>query len=350
MLRNFGWIFVVGAASFAASDVFGQAPNSDALTVNVPATSNPYLAGLPGGTQARVGDSAPQQSPVLIQRTLSHAVAVTFTAVGAIQHTPECPPDCHGPNGAEMTRHRGGAENGISDVTAPMDALLGVFLSDEQPDRSKAPRSLDYRAIRRSSNDVSPQLKQIFFIGDGKTGNGAPRRYLVPAKATRLYLGVMDGFEWNNNSGSFTVTAAIERDRVDSSMFSVDSSITFYKWSCLPDRARCTPDQPVAEEKTPGEFHVILPASSEWSISVPAAEGKAAIRALEGTVCLSVDACMGPRGLGRAAGPGFLAEDKPAGALIFKLINGRIYFSVNHRKGAPFRDYEGYFEFDVVTR
>ncbi len=48
----------------------------DKLTINVPATSNPYLAGMPNGTKARIGDSAPQQSPVLVQRTLAHAVAV----------------------------------------------------------------------------------------------------------------------------------------------------------------------------------------------------------------------------------------------------------------------------------
>ena len=53
---------------------------------------------------------------VLVQRTLSHAIAVTFGAVGAIQHTPECPPDCHGPNGAELARHRKGAEHGIADL------------------------------------------------------------------------------------------------------------------------------------------------------------------------------------------------------------------------------------------
>ncbi len=345
----FGWTSILGTATFAASAVFGQALKSDTLTVNVPATSNPYLAGLPSGTKARVGDKAPQQSPVLVQRTLSHAVAVTFTAVGAIQHTPECPPDCYGPNGAEFARHRGGAEHGISDVNAPMDALLGVFLSDERPDRSKAPRSLDYQAIGRDSNGFSPQLKQAFLIGDGRTSSGALRRYLVPAKATRLYLAVMDGFEWNNNSGSFTVTVTVERDRVDTDMFTVDSSITF-KWACLPDRPRCTPDRPIAEEKTPGEFHVILPASSEWSISVPDAQGTAAIHAAEGTVCLSSNACAGPQGLGSAAGPRFLAQDKPAGALISKVINGRIYFSVNHLKGAPFRDHEGYFEFDVTTR
>jgi len=347
--RIFGWTCILGSATFAASALFGQM-KPDPLTVNVPATSNPYLAGLPDGTKARVGDSAPQQSPVLVQRTLSHAVAVTFTAIGAIQHTPECPPDCHGPNGAELAAHLKGAEHGIADTIAPMDALMGVFLSDERPDRSKAPPSLRYRVNRGDISSSSPQLKQVFFIGDGKTSRGGLRRYLVPAKATRLYLGVMDGYEWNNNSGSFTVTLTIERDGVDSSMFAVDSSIVFSRWACLPDRAHCTPDRPMAEENSPGQFHVILPASSEWSISVPDSEGAATIHAAKGTVCLSPNACVGPQGLGSGAGPGFLAPDKPVGALISKVISGRTYFSVNHRKGAPFRGHEGYFEFDVSTR
>lgn len=351
MLRVIGWASILAAATFADSALFGATPKSDTLTVNVPATANPYLAGMPNGTKARMGDSAPQQSPVLVERTLSHAVAITFTVVGAMEHFPVCPPDCHGPNGdATVVRHRDGAEHGISDVIAPIDALMGVFLSDERPDRSKKPQPLDFRVGPGDMNSFSPRLKQVFFIGAGRTGSGVPRRYLVPANATRLYLAVMDAYEWNNNSGSFTVTVAIERDQVDSAMFAVDSSITFAKWACLPDRARCTPDRPVAEQKTPDAFHVILPASSEWSISVPDPEGTATIHAAEGTVCVSSDACAGPQGVGNAAGPGFLAQDKPAGALISKVVNGRIYFSVNHRKGLPFRDHEGYFEFDVTTR
>ena len=157
----------------------------------------------------------------------------------------------------------------MADAIAPIDALMGVFLSDERPDKSKTPRGLDFRAMRRDGNSFSPQLKQIFFIGDGRNRSGALRRHMVPANAARLYLAVMDGYQWKNNSGSFTVTVAIERDRVDASMFAVDSNITFTKWACLPDRARCTLDQAVAEERTPGQFHVILPASSEWSIGVP---------------------------------------------------------------------------------
>jgi hypothetical protein len=149
-----------------------------------------------------------------------------------------------------------------------------VCSSDERPDKSKPPRSLDCRWIKRDLNAFSPQLKQVFFIGNDRTKKGNPRRYLVPATATKLYLAVMDSYEWNNNSGSFTVAVAIERNQVGAEMFTVDSSITFTKWACLPDRVRCTPDRSVAEEKTPGEFHVILPASSEWSISVTDAEGR----------------------------------------------------------------------------
>ncbi len=348
MPRVFGWTSVFAIGVFCASTLFGQASGSDTLTVNVPATSNPYLSGMPSGTKARVGDSAPQQSPVLVPRSLSYAVAVTFAAVGAVEHTPACPPGCYGPNGAEPAKHQDGAEHGISDSSAPMDALVGVFLSDEQPDRGAPPQTLDLRESGGGTPNIWLQLKQVFFIGDGKNKSGIPRRYLVPARATRLYLGVMDGYEWNNNSGSFTATVAIERYQVDT--FAVDSNINFAKWACLPDRARCTPDRPVAEEEAPGEFHVILPASSEWSISVPDPSGKAAIHAAEGTVCLSPGTCTGPQGAGSAAGLGFLAPNKPAGALITKAIDGRMYFSVNHRAGAPFRDHEGYFEFDVSTR
>ena len=355
MLRVFATA-LPGAAVFLAAALFGQGPGfygqaPGSFTVNVPATSNPYLAGMPAGTRSRVGDSAPQQSPVLTARTLSRAVAVTFTAAGAIEHTPDCPPNCYGPNGtAVFSRHTKGAENGISDIFAAMDSLVGVFLGDDPPDRGKTPPPLDFRGGRRDFSTFSPKLKQVFFIGDGRTRSGALRRYLVPAKATRLYLGVMDAYEWNNNSGSFTVTVTIEHDHEDTGMFTVDSSITFANWACLPNRARCTPDRPVAEQKASGEFHVILPASSEWSISVPDVEGKAMIYASEGTVCLSSDECGGPQGFGNAAGPDYLAPEKPAGALISKIINGRIYFSVNHRRRAPFRDHEGYFEFDVSTR
>jgi hypothetical protein len=58
---------------------------------------------------------------------------------------------------------------------------------------------------------VSPGVQQVFFIGDGLTGTGSgtTQQFVVPPGATRLFLGTMDAYEWNNNAGSFGVTLGL---------------------------------------------------------------------------------------------------------------------------------------------
>jgi hypothetical protein len=53
---------------------------------------------------------------------------------------------------------------------------------------------------------LSPLLQQLFFIGNGLTSTSATQHVVVPAGATRLYLGTLDVGGWNNNPGSFLVT------------------------------------------------------------------------------------------------------------------------------------------------
>jgi hypothetical protein len=53
---------------------------------------------------------------------------------------------------------------------------------------------------------LNPALQQVFFMGDGLTDGGVAQRIGAPLGATRLYLGTMDGWSWNNNVGSFDVT------------------------------------------------------------------------------------------------------------------------------------------------
>jgi hypothetical protein len=53
---------------------------------------------------------------------------------------------------------------------------------------------------------LSPQVAQVFFIGDGLTDGGVPQQVLVPTGATHLYLGFADGFQWSNNVGSYSVS------------------------------------------------------------------------------------------------------------------------------------------------
>src|SRR5215831_21262058 len=102
--------------------------NASTLVI-VPGTSNPWLAGMPNGTTAVIGDVAPNQSPVEVAVTPGDVL--WFLTSGATDH---CASFGCGAAGAEGDAgegpwsHLGGAEHGIGDVIAPIDGLLGVFL------------------------------------------------------------------------------------------------------------------------------------------------------------------------------------------------------------------------------
>jgi hypothetical protein len=94
-------------------------------------------------------------------------------------------------------------------MNAPVNALVGVFLDDGVPSASPAPPGLDFSdgGLGTAFAQLCPGLKQPFFIGDGLTGRGggAPQQFVVPPGATRLFLGTVDGFDWNTNTGAFSV-------------------------------------------------------------------------------------------------------------------------------------------------
>ncbi len=97
------------------------------------------------------------------------------------------------------------SDNGLSNTRAPIGAVMAVFQSNSAPDGSGAPSSLDFGTTSdRDYTSVSPQLKQVFFIGDGKRDNGELQTITVPTGATKLYLGMMDAWQWNDNVGNFT--------------------------------------------------------------------------------------------------------------------------------------------------
>jgi hypothetical protein len=93
-------------------------------------------------------------------------------------------------------------ENGIADMRAPINALVGVFLDDKDPSTTSAPSNLDFSSdASRDFDTLKPQLKQIFFIGDGLNSAGGHQKFVVPKGATRLFLATWDFYEWNNNAG-----------------------------------------------------------------------------------------------------------------------------------------------------
>lgn len=97
----------------------------------------------------------------------------------------------------------------------------------------------------------------------------------------------------------------------------------------------------------------MLPADVEWGVNVPNPTGRSVvIKNAKGIVCWDVkspglQSCSGPPGNGGAAGTGFLAEDKPAGALIIRTREGRTWLSVNGRGASAFKANEGFYEFDL---
>ncbi len=181
----------------------------------VPGSADPYLAGMPNGSTASIDDSAPGQSPVLVSGlTVAPGDRLSFSVAGSTGQQPNALSS--GPDGdlSSIAFHTTGAENGISDTFAPLNSLMGVFLGPDQPNGTPAPAMLDFRSFFGNVpggvdyTSLSPLLKQVFFIGDGLTSQGVLQNVVVPAGATRLFLGTMDGFEWSNNVGQLQVVVA----------------------------------------------------------------------------------------------------------------------------------------------
>ncbi|MDB5295558.1 MAG: Rhs family protein, partial [Phycisphaerales bacterium] len=196
------------------------------------ATANPFLSGMPKGTQASLNNphNSPdvagnakdmKQSPTTVGGGLPivPGQGLTFDSIdGTAKHDPNDTSYQPDGNTGEVDHNTNGSENHILDVNAPINALVGVFLSDKAPDKVDQPVvsdpldadcPTDFRtAAARNRTTYKPKLQQIFFIGDGQTTDGVQQKFVVPPGATRLYLATWDFYEWNNNSGQRTVKVA----------------------------------------------------------------------------------------------------------------------------------------------
>jgi len=154
------------------------------VSVTVPGTSDPWLSGAPPGATASCGydgslgqylcDTIPAEAPVLVPVALHSGTTLSFSASGSAGYGPTQAYQT-GPGGSPSlpTCHQAGPENGVPEFCAPMNALVGVF--------------------------VGSAGKLIFLIGSSNT-------VTVPAGMEQLFLGMMDGYGWWDNSGTFAVT------------------------------------------------------------------------------------------------------------------------------------------------
>jgi hypothetical protein len=182
-------------------------------SVTVPGVADIWLAGQPNGTILVGGfpsnDVAPANSPVLASTGLNLTAGsfLTFAVTGTTDYggcaSPS--PDGTGTCGTFSS----GPFFGIASYNGPVNALVGVFVDNNVPG-GVAPAGLNFvSGAAQSAATISPLLQQVFFIGDGRTGtgSGSVQQFVIPAGATRLFLGSSDGGGANyNNAGAFSVT------------------------------------------------------------------------------------------------------------------------------------------------
>jgi len=202
-------------------------------TMTIPATSNPFLAGQPPNVSASNGnphndpdwslgstnppsnlggvhvEASPQQVPTGIP--ITPGASMTFDGINGGATNDYTDPNRYTADGETswITENTDGDEHGIATMNGPGNSLVGVYLNDSVPGSTgtAAPSTLDFSTdASRSFTTLSPQLNQIFFIGDGRDDSGQVQNFVVPAGATRLFIATWDSYEWNNNIGSFTVT------------------------------------------------------------------------------------------------------------------------------------------------
>lgn len=210
MSRFFGrW-----ARTGVAAGLLGSALAAQAETV-VPGSANPNLAGRAPGYECCSGDSVSGQAAVLAAVVFAAGDHLAFSVTGASNYSGG-PIGASNPDGNEGPANMSNYGDGISAPTGVRwNALMGVFLGPDSPTGAATPAVLDF-GHDLSFASLSPAIGQMFFIGDGLTSDsnlgdfsGQAQHFIVPAGATRLFLGSSDGLGWYNNSGSFSVSVSV---------------------------------------------------------------------------------------------------------------------------------------------
>lgn len=213
------------------SQVTADAASTTSTTFSVPGTDVIFLAGRTDITIPPLGESDPSYPlqrfafviPDFLQETKPKSVAAaagdifTFSATGTIDYNL----GSSAPNGSDgLFNYAVPGLAGVSPYNGPFAALVGVFLNDQNPAQTSAPAAIDYSTLGNSFQQLTPQVGQVFFIGDGRTGTGTGniQQFIAPSGATRLFVGIADGRDdaprpglYEDNDGAFTVT--INRDR-----------------------------------------------------------------------------------------------------------------------------------------
>ena len=195
-------LFVASTAALAGLAFVGAA-NAASFTVN--GTDSLYNYG--GTSVAGAGSTSPTE----IALPGTPGESLTFSGVtGSVIMTPGGGPDFgpHGPDGSppDFTMTITGTANLSGIVSSNVGYLAGVFLNGNEGS-NPTPPTLDFSSggLGESFTSLSPQIDQVFFIGDGLTGtgSGSVQTFFAPTGATTLVLGIVDGFNYSGAPGAY---------------------------------------------------------------------------------------------------------------------------------------------------
>lgn len=204
-LYTFGAVLVLAACGAASAQAGSLSVSSQAVVYS------------PAGTTA---DGSVAAGPIAVSGGDTLTFSVTGSITAGCGSTAGCISLNGGGNfndpdgvGAAPSSSSNSGFGSISGITAPNAGyLVGVFVPSGGPSGS-APTALDYTMTNFSSS--SPVLDQVFFIGDGLTGDGtgSVQTFIAPTGAGDLYLGISDACGYNgapscydDNQGSYNVT------------------------------------------------------------------------------------------------------------------------------------------------
>ena len=190
----------VYTVSIDGSDAIWLAGRTDLV---IPAADQAWPGGL-----GRHGGPTPEEIletlPPIIAVTAGDQIRALDPAVGGISFFNGLGAPLYGPNGNTLSGSSLTAFGGISSYVGPQGPLVGVFLSDAVPNGA-APDGLDFTpgGLTTEFPSLSPALGQVFYIGDGKTSGGVFQTFIAPIGATRLALGIPDGFGFGGDPGAY---------------------------------------------------------------------------------------------------------------------------------------------------
>ena len=186
--------FTTGSVTVNASDDIYAAGSQSDLVTNCGAVGYCGAGGLgtvPGGISVTG----------LTYLTLTASGTITINGGGQYND----PDGLSGGNPAYVTTSFSSGFGSISGITAPGGGyLVGVFVGAGGPSGS-APASLSYTTADTEDASYNPLLDQVFFIGDGLTGDGtgANQLFYVPTGATELYLGISDACSFSGGPSCY---------------------------------------------------------------------------------------------------------------------------------------------------